>query len=66
MFHYPLKTPENQKYSDVFRGYKNNTLAWNGYNIKIPVNFISIFSIYKASLKFQQISKNYALCFFVE
>ena len=27
---YPLKTPENQKFSGVFRGYKMETLARNG------------------------------------
>ena len=27
---YPLKTPENQRFSDVFRGYKLGTLATNG------------------------------------
>ena len=27
---YPLKTPENQRFSGVFRGYKMKTLAWNG------------------------------------
>ena len=27
---YPLKTSENQRFSDVFRGYINGILAWNG------------------------------------
>ena len=27
---YPLKMSENQRFSDVFRGYKKGTLAWNG------------------------------------
>ena len=27
---YPLKTPENQRFSSVFREYKIATLAWNG------------------------------------
>ena len=27
---YPLKTPENQRFSGVFRGYKMGTLARNG------------------------------------
>ena len=27
---YPLKTPENQRFSIVFRGYKMGTLARNG------------------------------------
>ena len=31
-FLYPLKTSENQKFSDVFRGYKNKTLDSNGLN----------------------------------
>ena len=29
---YPLKTPENQRFSGVFRGYKMETLARNGSN----------------------------------
>ena len=27
LFLYPLKTSENQRFSDVFRGYRNRTLA---------------------------------------
>ena len=27
LFLYPLKTPENQRFSDVFRGYRNRTLT---------------------------------------
>ena len=27
---YPLKTSENQRFSDVFRGYRNGTLDENG------------------------------------
>ena len=33
---YPLKTPENRRFSDVFRGYKLGTLATNGL-IQEPV-----------------------------
>ena len=29
-FLYPLKTSENRRFSDVFRGYKKGTLIWNG------------------------------------
>ena len=29
---YPPKTPENQRFSGVFRGYKMGTLARNGLN----------------------------------
>ena len=29
-FLYPLKTSENQRFSDVFRGYRNVASAWNG------------------------------------
>ena len=31
---YPLKTPENQRFSGIFRGYKMGTLAGNGLNIR--------------------------------
>ena len=29
-FWYPLKTSENQTFSDVFRGYQKRSVAWNG------------------------------------
>ena len=35
---YPLKTPENQSFSDVFRGYKMETLAKNGL-ISVSMNY---------------------------
>lgn len=30
---YPLKTSENEKFSDVFRGYSKRSVAWNGLSI---------------------------------
>ena len=30
LFWYPLKTSENQRFSDAFRGYQKRPLAWNG------------------------------------
>ena len=33
LFLYPLKTSENQKCSEFFRGYRKGTLAWNGLMI---------------------------------
>ena len=35
LFRYALKTSENLKFSDVFRGYRNGPVAWNGL-ILIP------------------------------
>ena len=32
-FYTPLKTPENQRFAAVFRGYKMGTLARNGLKI---------------------------------
>ena len=29
LFLYPLKTSENQRFSDVFRGYRKRPVAWN-------------------------------------
>ena len=40
-FLYPLKTSENLKFSDVFRGYRNGTLAWIGL-----IHFVSLISFY--------------------
>ena len=31
LFLYPLKTSENQRFSDFFRGYRERSGAWNGY-----------------------------------
>ena len=45
-FHlYPLKTSENQRFSDVFRGYRKKPVAWNGLKKRFwhscfPVNFV--------------------------
>ena len=33
---YPLKTPENQKVSNVFRGYKIGILSRNGLTHSVP------------------------------
>ena len=33
LFRYPLKTSENQSFSDVFRGYRKRPVAWNGLNV---------------------------------
>ena len=30
LFWYPLKTSENQRFSDVFRGYQKRSMTWNG------------------------------------
>ena len=32
-FLYPPKTSENQRFADVFEGYRKGTLAWNELNI---------------------------------
>ena len=34
MFYFctPMKTSENQRFSYIFSGYRNETLAWNGFN----------------------------------
>ena len=33
LFLYPLKTPENLWFSDIFRGYKKRLVAWNGWRL---------------------------------
>ena len=43
---YPLKTPENQRFSDVFRGYKIGTLARNGLIIKAQLNLLQVNILY--------------------
>ena len=46
LFRWPLKTSENQRFSDVFRGYQKWSVVWNGLitiettlNLKKPVLF---------------------------
>ena len=39
-FPYPLKTSENLYFYHVSRGYKNETLAWNGLNDKLKSNYL--------------------------
>ena len=34
---YPLETPENQRFSGVFRGYKMGTLAGNGLTDEVSL-----------------------------
>ena len=36
-FLYHLKTSENQRFSHVFRGHKNETLARNGFEVSILI-----------------------------
>ena len=35
LFWYPLKTSENQRFSDVFREYQKKSVSWNGLKSKI-------------------------------
>ena len=54
---YPLKTPENQRFSVVFRGYKIGTFAWNGL-IQQTLDFmllsllLMLFTFYKLICNF--------------
>ena len=42
---YPLKAPENERFSGVFKGYKIGTLVTNGINHFVPIlTFISVLS----------------------
>ena len=40
-FLYPLKTSENERFSDVFRGYRNGTLHKNGLLANPPEGHLS-------------------------
>ena len=35
LFLYPLKTSENHRFSDIYWGYKNRTLALNGLTVEL-------------------------------
>ena len=39
LFIYPLKTSENQRFSDVFRGYRKRPVAWNELQLLSVVAF---------------------------
>ena len=41
LFLYPLKTSGNQRFSDVFRGYKKRPVAWN--ELKSIMDFHDLF-----------------------
>ena len=36
LFLYPLKASENQRFSDVFKGYRKRPVAWNGLIKSVP------------------------------
>ena len=36
LFLYPLKTSENQRFLDIFRGYRKRPVTWNGLKIDLP------------------------------
>ena len=40
-FYTPLKTSENQRFSDVFRGYRKRPVAWNGLTFPIITYYYS-------------------------
>ena len=33
LFRYPLKTSENQRFPDIFRGYRKRPVTWNGLKV---------------------------------
>ena len=41
LFWYPLETLENQRFSDVFRGYQKRSVAWNGLIERVFLRFCS-------------------------
>ena len=65
LFWYPLKTSENQRFSDVFRGYQERSVAWNGLKcnhlrhlaLKPFENLLPILGLstknYRVNLRFQ-------------
>ena len=59
LFRYPLKTSENLWFSDVFRGYRNRPVAWNGLkcNVKIANFFITL-----GNFDLAEIPKRIAIC----
>ena len=51
-FLYPMKTSENQRFSNVFRGYRNVTLDWNELNHVqfLKTNFVIYFELRPTSI----------------
>ena len=54
LFWYPLKTSENQRFSDVFRGYQKRPVAWNGLKkaqIKSKLSGVTLNSLQQTHMK---------------
>ena len=57
IFLYPLKTLENERFSDVFRGYRKKPVAWNGFIGQLQLNFeIILFSQNLQTRKLEKVS----------
>ena len=61
-FYTPCKTLENQRFSDVFRGYRKRPLAWNGlildyWNATLVTFFETFYTT--LSIKVNQNGKSY-------
>ena len=53
LFLYPLKTLENQRFSDVFRGYKKWLAEWNGLTSSCIFTYLSAHKIITCSLYYR-------------
>ena len=51
LFRYPLKTSENRRFSDVFRGYRMRPVAWNGSKMMINSLYFLLIKNLKKTLR---------------
>ena len=58
-FLYPLKTSENRRFSDVFRGYRKGTLAWNRLRYLIRYTLKMLFCAISRGIKWYSRSIRY-------
>ena len=57
-FLYPLKTSENLRFSDIFRGYRERPVTWNGLKA-----FVELIFFLRESVFTELFSQFYKICF---
>ena len=59
LLRYPLKTSENQRFSDVFRGYWKRPVAWNGLRCSTFLDLGKSKILSKTTLAFNELKLNF-------
>ena len=60
---HPLKTSENRRFSDVFRGYRSGTLVENGLTITLIMDIVCVcVCLYSSTVKASSVCKMSDTC----